>query len=264
MHFLLSSIFLRYSIRISNLEYKKMKDQKSHSLFIDLIIIIAVSTVALSLFFVFIEILFPGFAKNRNISVLIRVLVVGFFGQFGLAGMGISIVALIRKEPFTSHGLQIHNILPSIFISLLFCVPELIYYLTTQTVYSWFPFIAVNTTYEVLHAPFPVNILSYLLTALFWGFFEGFNYVVIADKINVLLPSKYRFWDWGAFIMAIMCLIIHGIVGVTPDALIEAICTMILIYGMLVTRKVTGNAWGCVAVFFLYWNTLNRYYPVIF
>ena len=57
---------------------------------------------------------------------------------------------------------------------------------------------------------------------------------------------------------------IHGCVGVTPSGLIEMFTKMFLIYGMLVVRKVTGNAWGCVAVFFVYWNAINKYYPVLF
>lgn len=53
----------------------------------------------------------------------------------------------------------------------------------------------------------------------------------------------------GAFICAVLCILIHGAVGVTPDALLEMIVTMILIYGMLIVRKETGNAWGCVIIF---------------
>ena len=88
------------------------------------------------------------------------------------------------------------------------------------------------------------------------GFFVGFNYVVISDKISERFPSKSRFWDWGAFVCAIMCIVVHGAIGVTPDAIIEMLCTIILIYGMLMVRKKTGNAWGCVLIFFVYWNAL--------
>ena len=45
-------------------------------------------------------------------------------------------------------------------------------------------------------------------------------------------------------------------VGVTPDAVAEMLCTIFLIYGMLIVRKATGNAWGCVLIFVLYWNAL--------
>ena len=49
---------------------------------------------------------------------------------------------------------------------------------------------------------------------------------------------------------------IHEMVGVTPDALLEMIVTIVLIYGMLIVRKETGNAWGCILIFFVYWNAL--------
>ena len=51
-------------------------------------------------------------------------------------------------------------------------------------------------------------------------------------------------------------ILIHGAVGVTPDAVAEMLCTLFLIYGMLIVRKATGNAWGCVLIFVLYWNAL--------
>ena len=60
----------------------------------------------------------------------------------------------------------------------------------------------------------------------------------------------------GACVCAVMCIVIHGVIGVTPDAIIEMITTLVLIYGMLIVRKETGNAWGCIAVFILYWNAL--------
>ena len=101
------------------------------------------------------------------------------------------------------------------------------------------------------------RVCSYgLIIAICWGFFEGFNYVVISDKISQRFPSNNQFWDWGAFVCSIMCIIVHGAIGVTPDAIIEMLCTIFLIYGMLIVRKKTGNAWGCVLIFFVYWNAL--------
>ena len=231
---------------------------------IDLLVIMLISGVALTGYTICSQVLFPGFEKNESINIILRVLLVGFLAQFGLAGMGISIVCLYRKDSFFNHGLQKKNLLISIGLSLLCCVPDLIYSLSTQTIYGWFPFIGVNFTGKLFGEPVITAVISYLLIALFWGFFEGFNYVVMADKLNELLPSKYKYLDWGALIMAIFCVVIHGCVGVTPSGLIEMFTTMFLIYGMLVVRKVTGNAWGCVAVFFVYWNAINKYYPVLF
>ena len=46
------------------------------------------------------------------------------------------------------------------------------------------------------------------------------------------------------------------VVVILRYAIIEMLCTMFLIYGMLMVRKHTGNAWGCVLIFFVYWNAL--------
>jgi hypothetical protein len=196
------------------------------------------------------------FAYDGTKNIVLRVAVIGICCQFGLAGLGITIVSLIRKERFTQFGLRIKNIVPSVVLSLACCIPDFIYCLIKGKVHSWCPFWDVNTTPEVLASAFPYNVIAFLITAACWGFFEGFNYVVIRDKISEMHPSKYRFLDLGACICAVMCIVIHGVIGVTPDAIIEMITTIVLIYGMLIVRKETGNAWGCIAVFFLYWNAL--------
>ena len=160
-------------------------------------------------------------AADSSVNILLRVLIIGLCGQFGIAGLGITIVCLIRKESFLKFGLNTKNLFPALGLSLLCCVPDFVYCLINGRVHAWCPFWDVNTTPEVLSSAFPYNILAFLVTALCWGFFEGFNYVVIRDKISEMYPSKHRFFDWGALVCAVMCILIHGAVGVTPDALIE-------------------------------------------
>ena len=223
---------------------------------IDLIIILLTSILVLGIVMVGCGDELNRFAADTSKNIVWRVAVIGICGQFGLAGLGISLVCLIRKEKFSQFGLSRKNIIPSVLLSLACCVPDFIYCLSQGNVHAWCPFWDVNTTPEVLSSAFPYNVIAFIITAVCWGFFEGFNYAVIRDKISELYPSKRRFWDVGAFVCAVMCILIHGCVGVTPDALIEMLTTMFLIYGMLIVRKETGNAWGCVAVFFLYWNAL--------
>ena len=196
------------------------------------------------------------FAKDTNYPIVLRVLVIGLCCQFAISGLGISIVCLIRKQSFRSFGLCTKNLIPALLLSLLCCVPEFLYNLAHGLVHGWCPFQGVGTTAEALTSAFPSNVLALSLTAVFWGFFEGFNYAVIQDKISRLFPSKYRFWDWGAFFCAVMCILIHGAVGLTPDALLQMATVFILIYGMLIVRKETGNAWGCVLIFFVCWNAI--------
>lgn len=196
------------------------------------------------------------YAYNGSIPVLKRLCVAGICGQFGLAGFGITIVCIFRKEKFTKFGLNTKNLVPALLLSLACCVPDFIYQLIRGHVHSWCPFYDVYSTPEILKASLPVKIFGMLITALFWGFFESFNYVVIRDKLSERYPSKHRFWDVGACVCAVMCIVVHGAVGVTPDAFLNMLLTMFLIYGMLIVRKETGNAWGCVLIFFVYWNAL--------
>lgn len=237
-------------------EVMKCTKERKKQLSMDLWIIAIVTFVVLGIVVICSGSGMKEFANNQSINIAIRVFVIGICGQFGVAGLGITVVCLLRKESFLKFGLNTKNILPTLGLSLLCCVPDFIYCLMNGNVHAWFPFWDVNTTPEVIASAFPYNVLAYIITAVCWGFFEGFNYVVIRDKISEMYPSKYRFWDWGAFICAIMCILIHGAVGVTPDALIEMLVTIILIYGMLIVRKETGNAWGCILIFFVYWNAL--------
>lgn len=234
----------------------RINTEKRKKLIADLWIIGIVSFLALGIVVFAMQNGMNDFAGDRSIPIVLRVLVIGLCGQFAISGLGISIVCLIRKQRFRDFGLNTKNLIPALLLSLLCCVPELTYYLVRGYVSGWFPFQGVNTTAEVLASTFPSNILGFLITALFWGFFEGFNYVVIRDKISMLSPSKYRFFDWGALVCAVMCILVHGAVGVTPEAVFEMAATFILIYGMLIVRNETGNAWGCILIFFVYWNAI--------
>ena len=230
---------------------KKPDKARKKQLIADLIIIGLVS---------FVVLLFAGkinaYSYDLSIPLMKRLCVTALCGQFAIAGLGITIVCIIRREKFTKFGLNTKNLLPALLLSLACCVPDFIYQLARGRVHPWFPFYDMSMTPQLLEESLPVKVSGLLITALFWGFFEGFNYVVIRDKISELSPSKYRFWDVGAFVCAVMCILVHGVVGVTSDAFLEMVCTLILIYGILIVRKETGNAWGCVLIFFVYWNAL--------
>lgn len=230
--------------------------ERKKQLDIDITVIGIVTFIVMSLVIAVFGKQFNGFVYNTEVSVLPRVALAAVCGQFALAGLGVTIVCLIRKESFTRFGLNTKNLVPALALSLGCCVPDFIYQLASGKAHAWCPFYDVFTTKELFSAGLPTAVAGFLLTAAAWGFFEGFNYVVIRDKLSERFPSKYRFWDVGAFVCAVMCILIHGAVGVTPDAVIEMLLTLFLIYGMLIVRKETGNAWGCVLIFFVYWNAL--------
>lgn len=232
-----------------------LKEQRKKQLDADIWIIAIVSLIILGIYMTFGNQI-NAIVWDSSINIVLRVLFVGGIFQFGLAGLGITIVTLLRKESFLQHGLTFKQLPLTILLSAACCLPDFIYSLIAGNVHSWCPFIDVNTTAEVLASGFPYNVLGMLITAVCWGFFEGFNYVVIADKVNERYPSRYKWLDWGALMCAIMCILIHGAIGITPEAIIEMLTTMFLIYGMLLVKKHTGNAWGCVLIFVLYWNAL--------
>lgn len=95
-----------------------------------------------------------------------------------------------------------------------------------------------------------------IIIIITWGFFEGFTYVVISDRINKLLPPKSLLLDWGAIICGIFCLAIHVLIG-QSYSFFGAITEFVLIYGMLVAYRYTGNAWGCVLIFLLFWSGIG-------
>ncbi len=218
----------------------------------DIWIIVLVSLAVLAGYIVFQKPITAVF-NNRDIPVLIRVLFAAGF-QFGLAGLGITIVSTLRKESFRSHGLTAKGLLVSIGLCILCYVPYIVFTFATGRFDGYLPFQSVMTTREILKSGFPVNLAGMLITAVAWGFFEGFNYVFISDKINKRFPGKNRWLNWGAISCAILCVLIHGAIGLTPEGILEMLAIMIIIYGMLLVREFTGNAWGCVFIFVFLWN----------
>ncbi len=221
----------------------------------DLWIIVILSLLSLGVYIIF-NSQIMNIARDNTISILLRVLVFAVL-QFGVAGLGITTVAIIRKENFCSYGLKKDRAFTSILLTVLCFAPYLIFSFSTGAITSYLPFQQVITTNEVLASGFPINILGILITVLSWGFFEGFNYVVISDKVNKLYPSKNQWINWGAISCSVLCILIHGMIGVTTDALIEMFTSIFFIYGMLIVKERTGNAWGSIFAFVFLWNAFK-------
>lgn len=227
-------------------------NEKQKELDTDLWIITIVSFVSLGIFMVFQKEIY-GIVKNYEFPILLRVLLAALF-QYGVAGLGITIVSIFRKEHFLSYGLKPEGMFLSILLCVLCFVPNIMFSYTLGQSDSYLPFQTVLTTKEVLASGFPINIIGMLVTATAWGFFEGFNYVVISEKINRRYPTNSKWLNWGAIFCAIMCILIHGAIGVTFEGIIEMITVFIIIYGMLMVKEFTGNACGCVFIFVFLWN----------
>lgn len=186
------------------------------------------------------------------LPILVQTLIGALF-QFGLMGLGIVVICVRNKESFLNFGLKKEKLILTIILSILVCLPSLIFQIFTNKNLSYFPLQNVNFTKPVLAAGFPINIVGMIIIIVTWGFFEGFSYVVISDRINKLLSPKSLLINWGAIICGIFCLVIHVLLG-QSYSFWGTITEFVLIYGMLVVYHYTGNAWGCVLIFLLFWS----------
>ena len=194
-----------------------------------------------------------SFCKNSDISVWPRLLMAAAL-EFGIAGLGITIVGLMRKESFASFGLRWENAIKAVLWTIVFFLPYILFIFLSGQFEGYEP-LSIMVTPDLHKAGIVATIIGTLVIAIVWGFFEGFNYVVICEKINRRFPVKTKFFDWGALVVSIMGILFHPM-SFSIQGIIEIVTTFIAIYGMLQVRKVYTNAWGCVFAFLFIWNAL--------
>lgn len=194
-----------------------------------------------------------SFCKNSDISVWPRLLMAAAL-EFGIAGLGITIVGLMRKESFASFGLRWENAIKAVLWTIVFFLPYILFIFLSGQFEGYEP-LSIMVTPDLHKAGIVATIIGTLVIAVVWGFFEGFNYVVICEKINRRFLVKTKFFDWGALVVSIMGILFHPM-SFSIQGIIEIVTTFIAIYGMLQVRKVYKNAWGCVFAFLFIWNAL--------
>ena len=194
-----------------------------------------------------------SFCKNSDISVWPRLLTAAAL-EFGIAGLGITIVGLMRKESFASFGLRWENAIKAVLWTIVFFLPYILFIFLSGQFEGYEP-LSIMVTPDLHKAGIVATIIGTLVIAVVWGFFEGFNYVVICEKINRRFPVKTKFFDWGALVVSIMGILFHPM-SFSIQGIIEIVTTFIAIYGMLQVRKVYKNAWVCVFAFLFIWNAL--------
>lgn len=181
-----------------------------------------------------------SFCKNSDISVWPRLLMAAAL-EFGIAGLGITIVGLMRKESFASFGLRWENAIKAVLWTIVFFLPYILFIFLSGQFEGYEP-LSIMVTPDLHKAGIVATIIGTLVIAVVWGFFEGFNYVVICEKINRRFPVKTKFFDWGALVVSIMGILFHPM-SFSIQGIIEIVTTFIAIYGMLQVRKVYKNAW---------------------
>ena len=108
---------------------------------IDIYIILAATFLILGICMAF-KAWFDSFADDKSIHTFTRTLVMAFL-QFGMAGLGITVVSIIRKESFLGYGLRIKGIFPSIVLSALMFVPNAAFVVFTGAFAGYMPFRSV-------------------------------------------------------------------------------------------------------------------------
>ena len=194
-----------------------------------------------------------AFCKDSSISVWPRLLASAGF-EFGIAGLGITLVCIIRKIPFVNFGLKKENAGKAIVGTVLCFLPHIFYVIISGQFEGYEP-LSVMVTPDLHKAGIFATILGTLIIAVVWGFFEGFNYAVIAQFVSERYPVKSKWFDPGALVCTLMGIMFHP---VHFDALgiVDLITTFVALYGMLMIRKYTKNSWGCVFAFLFIWNAI--------
>lgn len=194
-----------------------------------------------------------AYIANPQEPVIWRLLCNAVF-QFGIAGLGITVVCLLRRERFSRFGLVKKNAAKSILGAAGAFIPYLIFVFVSGRFTGYQPF-QILITQDVLRSVFPLNVLGMLLIVIVWGFFEGINYAVISHKLNTRYPCKNKWLDVGAITCAVVCILFHPL-DFSLYGIIEMLTTFAAIYGMLIVKKQTNNAWGCVFAFCFIWNAI--------
>lgn len=215
--------------------------------------IIALVTLGVFLFYAALGNQLKDFVTDDSISVVLRLLLNAAI-QFGIAGLGITIVCILRKENFTHFGLIRKNIFKAIIGTIICFAPSICYIFLSGQFNGYQPF-SILITDDVIAGSIPFSIIGMAVIIVVWGFFEGFNYAVVCEKIDRRYPSKKKWLDYGAITCAVICILLHPI-SISFWGITEIITTFISIYGMLMVRKQTGCAWGCVFAFCFIWNAI--------
>ena len=194
-----------------------------------------------------------NFCKDSSVSVWPRLLVSAGM-EFGMAGLGITLVCILRRIPFADFGLKKENALKAVAGTVICFIPYIAYIVLSGQFEGYEPF-SVMVTPDLHKAGILTTIIGTLIIAVVWGFFEGFNYAVIAEFISKRYPLKSKVFDWGALVCTLMGILFHPI-HFDALGLVDLATTFVALYGMLMIRKNTGNSWGCVFAFLFIWNAI--------
>ena len=215
--------------------------------------IIALVTGAVYVVFATVGSRIMDFCRDSSVSVWVRLICAALM-QFGIAGLGITIVCILRKRSFTSFGLKRENAIKAIVGSVWCFVPYIVFIVVSGKFENYAP-LSIMLTPDLHTAGIATTIIGTIIIGIFWGFFEGFNYAVISQIIDGRYPVNSKFFSYGALVCTLIGILVHPI-SFDMLGILELVTAFIALYGMLIICKHTKNAWGCVFAFLFIWNAI--------
>lgn len=218
----------------------------------DLIIAILASLIP-AIIYLFFESTWRTLNQNDSSNFWL-VFIVQSLLSYSLAGLGFTIIMIYRKENFKYYGLIKKNSISTIILSIIVFVPHFIFLISTKGFNGYAPMSGSILYNSVIERPFIEKIFCFIIVFLIWGFCEGFTYVFLSQKLNIIFSNKNKLLNIGAIIGGILCVLMHGGISLDFIKLLDAITMFIFVYGILTIKDIKGNALGCIFSFLLLWN----------
>lgn len=166
--------------------------------------------------------------------------------QFLLEGMAPLALMALRGERFSGYGLVRRNLWPSLGLGLALAAVYDLGLSWRAGALLWVPLRRQPAVRMSLAAGFPLGLAGLAITALTWGFLEGFFGVYFSRKVNVVLGHSGCGWFApGVLAFALFNGGVHLIVG---QGLQGFVTSFVSGYAIAVVPAITGNAWGSTLV----------------
>ena len=132
-----------------------------------------------------------SFCKNSDISVWPRLLTAAAL-EFGIAGLGITIVGLMRKESFASFGLRWENAIKAVLWTIVFFLPYILFIFLSGQFEGYEP-LSIMVTPDLHKAGIVATIIGTLVIAVVWGFFvaPSTNPRQSRTRTSSVFPSRF-------------------------------------------------------------------------
>lgn len=230
----------------------KQVKTKSTTAIIDLLILLLMTLFPV-IIYLFFEQQWRELNKSPQISFAVKFFIQSFL-SFSLAGIGFVTVMIFRKEKFIEFGLVKKGALVSILLSIVAFIPHFIFLMVSKGFHGYMPMSGAIIFDSVMEQQLFVKIFCMIIVYFLWGFCEGFNYVFISQKLNIIFPNKRKFLNIGALVCGFLCVMLHGGISFNMIAIFDALTMFVFVYGILLIKDINNNSWGCIFAFLFLWN----------